>query len=116
MRKPGLKPEELELMTSVFRQHPQVTSATLFGSRAKGCHSESSDVDIALSGSVDSLRAAGIAAELDELPLPYRFDVQSLAHIQHAALLDHIKRVGIVIYSTNRSHTEPTPLNPPNRS
>ena len=54
---------------------------------------------IALSGSVDSLRAAGIAAELDELPLPYRFDVQSLEHIQHAALLDHIKLVGIVIYS-----------------
>ena len=39
-----------------------------------------------------------IAAELEELPLPYRFEVQALTHIQHQPLLEHIKRVGIVIY------------------
>jgi hypothetical protein len=44
------------------------------------------------------LRAEAIAAELEELPLPYRFDVQSLAHIQHRPLLEHIQRVGILIY------------------
>jgi hypothetical protein len=35
---------------------------------------------------------------LDELPLPYRFEVQPLAHIQYRPLLEHIHRVGIVIY------------------
>lgn len=35
---------------------------------------------------------------VNELPLPYRFEVQSLDHIHHRPLLEHIKRVGILIY------------------
>ena len=34
-----LQPAELELVLSVLRQHPEVVSATLFGSRAKDTHS-----------------------------------------------------------------------------
>jgi predicted nucleotidyltransferase len=98
MRTPPLKPAELDLVRSVFRQHPEVKSATLFGSRAKGTHSDRSDVDLVVAGDVDPLRAEAIAAELDELPLPYRFEVQPLAHIQYRPLLAHIDRVGIVIY------------------
>jgi hypothetical protein len=30
--------------------------------------------------------------------LPYRFDVTSLEHVRSAALLDHIRRVGVAIY------------------
>lgn len=88
----------LELMRAAFRRHPEVASVTLFGSRAKGTHTERSDVDLALTGGVAPLRAEAIAAELDELPLPYRFEVQALEHIHHRPLLEHIKRVGIVIY------------------
>ena len=47
---------------------------------------------------MNPLRAEAIAAELDELPLPYRFEVQSLEHITHQALREHIQRVGIEIY------------------
>ena len=39
MTQPPLLPAELELVRSVLRQHPEVVSATLFGSRAKGTHS-----------------------------------------------------------------------------
>jgi len=98
MKAPPINPEELELVRSVFRLHPEVISATLFGSRAKGTHTPRSDVDLALAGDIEPLRAEAIAAELEELPLPYRFDVQPLAHIQHRPLLDHIQRVGICIY------------------
>ncbi len=98
MKAPPLEPAELELVRSVFRLHPEVTSAMLFGSRAKGTHSEHSDVDLAVAGNIEPLHAEAIAAELEELPLPYRFDVQSLAHIQHRPLLEHIQRVGILIY------------------
>ena len=35
---PSLKASELELVLSVLRQHPEIESATLFGSRAKGTH------------------------------------------------------------------------------
>jgi predicted nucleotidyltransferase len=99
MKTPLLKPAELELVRSVFRLHPEVISATLFGSLAKGTHSDRSDVDLAIAGDIQPLRAEAIAAELEELPLPYRFDVQSLAHIQHSPLLENIQRVGILIYS-----------------
>ena len=98
MKTPPLKPAELELVRSVFRLHPEVTSATLFGSRAKGTHTHPSDVDLVVAGDIGPLRAEAIAAELEEMPLPYRFDVQSLAHIQHRPLLEHIKRVGILNY------------------
>ena len=93
-----LQPAELDLVSSVLRQHPEVHSATLFGSRAKGSHHERSDVDLALSGELGLLGAQAIAAELEELPLPYRFDVQALEQITFAPLLEHIQRVGVVIY------------------
>jgi predicted nucleotidyltransferase len=95
---PPLTPHEVDLIHSVFRRHPEISSATLFGSRAKGTHSVRSDVDLVFSGTVEPLGAEAIAAELDELPLPYRFEVQSLDHIAHPALRSHIERVGIVIY------------------
>jgi predicted nucleotidyltransferase len=98
MKPPPLQPDELEMVRAVFRNHPEVKSATLFGSRAKGTHSDRSDVDLVVAGDVEPLRAESIAAELEELPLPYRFEVQSLEHIHHRPLLEHIKRVGIVIY------------------
>ena len=98
MTPPPLKPAELEMVRSVFLLHPEVKTATLFGSRAKGTHGNCSDVDLVVTGEVEPLRAEAIAAELDELPLPYRFEVQPLEHIQHRPLLEHIKRVGILIY------------------
>jgi predicted nucleotidyltransferase len=72
MTPPPLTPSELEQVRSVLRLHPEVHSATLFGSRAKGTHTPRSDVDLALSGQVTALRAETIAAELEELPLPFR--------------------------------------------
>ena len=98
MKAPALTSHELALLTGVFRRHPEIATARLFGSRAKGTHSVRSDVDLAISGAVNPLRAEAIAAELDELPLPYRFEVQSLEHITHRALREHIQRVGIVVY------------------
>jgi hypothetical protein len=53
---------------------------------------------LAVTGNIEPLHAESIAAELDELPLPYRFEVQSLEHIQYPPLLEHIQRVGIVIH------------------
>ena len=54
---------------------------------------------LALSGELGLLGAEAIAAELEELPLPYRFDVQAVEQINLAPLLEHIERVGAVIYA-----------------
>ena len=109
MTRDPLVASELELVLSVLRQHPEIESAILFGSRAKGTHSDRSDVDLALAGSLGDLGAEAIAAELEELPLPYRFDVHALAAITHTPLLEHIERVGMVIYPEPRPHPAELP-------
>ena len=98
MNAPALTPRELGLVNGVFRRHPEVSSVKLFGSRAKRTNSPSSDVDLAVWGDVDSIRSESIAAELDELPLPYHFEVQSFGLIKFQALREHIERVGIPVY------------------
>jgi hypothetical protein len=55
---------------------------------------------LAITGAVSALRAETIASELEELPLPYRFDVQALDQIRFEPLLEHIQRVGLQIYPT----------------
>ena len=69
----------------------------MFGSRAKGNALPASDVDLALEGLMDVLDAERVASALEELPLPYRFDVKALHTVSNPALLEHIRRVGIRI-------------------
>jgi predicted nucleotidyltransferase len=94
----GLSEKEKELIQKVLSNHAGVTGAILFGSRAKGVAMASSDVDLALEGLDNPLQAEAIASELEDLPLPYRFDVKALAAIQSPALREHIERVGLRIY------------------
>ena len=89
-----LTDREISLISSVLNQHPEVSQVKLFGSRAKGCHTPASDIDLALWG-VDALQAESIAAELDELPLPYRFDIKAFESIKQDSLREHIQRRGI---------------------
>ena len=94
----ALPPRELALLFRVFRSHPAIKQVKLFGSRAEGTHSPHSDVDLALLGDLSVLQAEAIAAELDELPLPYHYDVKAFGEITHEDLREHIERVGVSIY------------------
>jgi predicted nucleotidyltransferase len=98
MNTPGLTERESSMLVQVFRAHPEIAGVKLFGSRAKGTHSPQSDIDLALLGKLNSLNAEEIASELDELPLPYRFDVVVFDLIKHQPLREHIERVGIPLY------------------
>ncbi len=99
----GLTPQELDLIRCVLARHSAVTGAILFGSRAKRMARPYSDVDLALEGVDDPLQAESIAAELDELPLPYMFDVHALPAIRYRPLLEHIARVGVRILGAVRA-------------
>ena len=46
-------------------------------------------MDLALAGPLVALGAEAIDADLEELTLPYRFDVRTLAAINYAPLLEH---------------------------
>jgi predicted nucleotidyltransferase len=98
MIQPALKPDELAMLRQVFDRHPEIKTVKLFGSRAKGTNAPSSDIDLALWGEIDALGAESIAAELDELPTAYKFDVQPFHLIKLRPLREHIERVGILLY------------------
>lgn len=84
MKDIGLAPYEIELIRGVFRRFPAINEVALYGSRAKGTYRLESDMDLALVGVESDVQAEAVADELDELPLPYRFDVKAYGSISRA--------------------------------
>ncbi len=105
----GLKETTIAQIQSVLVRYPQVEEAILYGSRAKGNYKNGSDIDLTLLGSEDlTLQVLyRIMDEIDELLLPYTFDLSIFQQISDPDVIDHIRRVGIVFYEreTEVSHT-----------
>ena len=49
---------------------------------------------------------AWLLAALDDLLLPYQIDLSLMASLSHPDLLDHILRVGVVLYAKNGAPLE----------
>jgi predicted nucleotidyltransferase len=96
----GLSNTIIEQICSVFSKHPGVEKVIIYGSRAKGNYKNGSDIDIALIGGEDLTVDVMfiIIEEIDDLFLPYTFDISLLRYINDPDVLDHIKRVGKVFY------------------
>ena len=98
----GLTETDFTKIVSVFERFAALEKVTLYGSRAKGNHSQYSDIDIVLIGNnLDLKIKRHIELDLDELYLPYYFDVSILSKIDNADLVAHINRVGIEIYKNS---------------
>lgn len=97
----GLTLKALQLIGEVFRRHPEVRTVKIFGSRAIGRFEDYSDVDLALWGDIDLRLMGRIVSELDELPLPYTFDVKAYDAIDHHPLKRHIDEFGKILYGIN---------------
>jgi uncharacterized protein len=95
----GLKDEQLEEIRSFAQKIPAIEEVIIYGSRAKGTYRPGSDVDLVLVGK--DLKLADQLSfwnDLDDSYQPYLFDVAILHQIQNDSLLEHIERVGKVIY------------------
>lgn len=91
----GLQASTLAQIRDVFKQHPAVREVLIYGSRAKGTFRPGSDIDLTLIGDNLDLKLLNkIANELDDLLLPYTFDLSLYHHIEHQDLQDQIKRAG----------------------
>ena len=102
----GLKQKHSEAIRSVFNQYPEITKATIYGSRAKGNYRNGSDIDLTLTGNnLDLTTLFKIENQLDDLLLPYKIDLSILHKIENPDLVEHIKRVGIIFYG-NESLTK----------
>lgn len=95
----GLNEATLEAIMTVLAAHPQLEAAIIYGSRAKGNYKPGSDIDLTLQGANLTLAIVHqIELELDELLLPYTFDLSLYHHLSNPDLLAHIERVGQLFY------------------
>lgn len=96
----GLKESVIQQIGAVFARHPQVEKAVLYGSRAKGTYRNGSDIDLALEGgealTLDVLY--GIMDEIEDLLLPYSFDLSIFSGITDPDVIEHIRRGGVILY------------------
>jgi predicted nucleotidyltransferase len=96
----GLKQDDIKTITAVISKCREVEEVLIFGSRAKGNFKNGSDVDIVLKGKdVTRDTILAISGELNgETILPYHFDILDFNTIQNEELIQHIQRVGQIIY------------------
>lgn len=95
----GLTDKELQTLQTLFAANAHIEQAILYGSRAKGNYKPFSDVDIVLTGEeLTRIDINRLYAAIDESSLPYKFDISLFASLKTPELIEHIERVGIVIY------------------
>ena len=99
----GLQAAQREAICAVLECFPEVEEVRIFGSRAMGRYHPGSDVDLTLLGEVNAATLNRISEQLDDLLLPYTFDLSIFDDNDNAELRDHIFRVGQTFYSRARA-------------
>jgi len=95
----GLKQTTIDAINTVFRSFPEIEQVIIYGSRAKGTYKNGSDIDLTFKGNnLNSKIINKIDNQLDDLLLPYTFDLSIFNQIKNPDLIAHIERVGIVFY------------------
>lgn len=103
----GLPPSVVQKITAVLTRYPQVESATLYGSRAKGTYNNGSDIDLTLHGGDDlTLNVVfRILEHFDDLLLPYTIDLSIFHDISDPDVVAPIQRVGLPFYEKDTAFT-----------
>ena len=95
----GLYPKSLATVRAILASEPKVEKAILYGSRAMGTYKNGSDIDLTLIGpDLDYGALAALSGALDDSDIPYMVDLSILTQIKNPSLVDHIQRVGKVLY------------------
>ena len=105
----GLKDAHREAIIAVIAANDRVERAVLFGSRATGTNTVTSDVDIALFGDRLTLTdQARLAAAVDEIPMAQSVDLILYDSVPNRTLREHIRNDGVEWYRRlNTSEAKP---------
>lgn len=96
----GLSRHVINQVMSIFASIPKIKRVLVFGSRALERHREGSDIDLAIEGENLSLvDVLDVRVKLEDLELPYEFDVVVLDDSVETELRNHIDRAGRELYS-----------------
>ncbi len=103
MKTHALDKLSLQMLRQVFSNYPNIRQVKLYGSRAKGTHHPRSDIDLVVLGEdVDRFMIADILLTLDDSDIPFLIDLQNYQDLKNPRLIEHIDRVGVVIYDRNQ--------------
>jgi predicted nucleotidyltransferase len=95
----GLNEKTIESIKAVFTRYKQIDQVILYGSRALGNFKNGSDIDLTLVGNGLSFSTMNkIWNDLDDLLLPYTFDLSIYSELINTDLIEHIETNGIVFY------------------
>lgn len=95
----GLSKKEIESIKEIFSKYTQIEKVLLYGSRAKGNYKPASDIDLTLIGTnIDLSLQQKIEFDLDDLLLPYKFDLSIYSKIINPEFIKHIDRKGKEFY------------------
>lgn len=95
----GLTDTTIQKILQVFIKYPEIEKVLIYGSRAKGNFRNGSDIDLTFIG--DRLTQSilfQIEEDIDDLLLPYSFDLSILKNITNSDFIAHVNRVGLVFY------------------
>lgn len=100
----GIKEEYWRKLSEVFTNYPQIERVILYGSRVKGNYKPFSDIDITLVGeSLTHRNLLQIMNDIDDLLLPYMFDISIFHDLRNEELIEHINRRGAEIYRSSNT-------------
>jgi predicted nucleotidyltransferase len=100
----GIPESDLDALLTELKKNSKINEIILFGSRAKGTYSNGSDIDIALKGRELILNdILDATLDIDKLLLPYKLDLVIYTRINEPALIEHINRIGIVLFKRQKA-------------
>lgn len=98
----GLSDKSFKILTSIFSNYPAISEVKIYYSRAKGTHSERSDLDLVIMNELDRKTLGEIGMEINSSDFPLTVDLQIWKDIKNENLKEHILRVGKMFYSVSR--------------
>lgn len=94
----GLSENTIQILKSYFSKIPEIKTVKIYGSRAMGNYRKGSDVDFALYGNINKDLVKKVCFEIDELNIPYMFDITDYTTIQNKELKEHIDKYGKLFF------------------
>ncbi len=92
----GLKDSYRKAIIGVLSANPRVERVVLFGSRATGTFTSTSDIDLALFGGELTLNdQSDLSAKIEELSIPQQVDLVLYNQIRNKKLIGHIQQHGV---------------------
>ena len=104
----GLDVDTQRNIRKTIAQFPHIEKVLIYGSRAKGNYKAGSDIDITLIAEDLTLKNSvyPLSTALDELHLPYTFDISILNQLENPDFVDHILRVGKTFYQKEKAQMD----------